>query len=151
MPAELPTSGGPRIVHAYRQSDTSLILTIQHDAGTDLNVPQLAATGRGFSVMDGGSPSNPVIMVAATSCVRLDRTHLQLTLSTPLRSPSSACGLYYPYGPFSLGRGNCVTDNHGSLPKPDGWDVGADLGSAWRLDFPLAATFDAVRLDDAPL
>jgi hypothetical protein len=43
IPPGLPVSGGPKIVHAYRESSTSIVLTVQHDAGDDLRVPLRAA------------------------------------------------------------------------------------------------------------
>ena len=148
LPDGLPVVGGPRIVHVFRQSDTSLILTLVHDVGNDIKVPLRAGSGIGFSVMDGGTTASPGTMVAATSCQRMDATHLRLTLEQPLRNPSTRCGLYYPYGSGTIGRGNVITDNQGSVERAKGWNIGADLGSAWTLDYPLAATAHALPLHD---
>jgi hypothetical protein len=151
IPASLPKVGGPQIVHAYQQSAATIMITIQHDTGTDLKIPLQAAIGTGFSVMDGGSISSPGAIVSAVSCQRVDATHLQLGLSRTLQNPSSLCTLYYPYGPGQIGRGNAVTDNYSSLSKPAGWDASSDLGSNWSVDFPLSATFAGVKLSDSYL
>jgi hypothetical protein len=54
----------------------------------------------------------------ATSCERVDATHLRLTLALPLVNPSASCRLFYSYGSFSppgapsytadMGTGNAV-------------------------------------------
>jgi hypothetical protein len=150
LPTVIPRVGGPSIAHVYRQTSTTLIITIVHDAGNDLKVPLQAAVGAGFAVMDGGEPGNAGPTVTAISCQRIDSTHLQIVLGTPLQNASAACQLFYPYGQAQVGRGNAITDNFSAVTMPDGWNLVTDLGSSWVLDCPLSATFSGVPLSDTP-
>ena len=101
--------------------------------------------------MDGGTIEDPGAIATAISCVRVDATHLLITLGQNLVNPSSACNLYYPYGNTTIGRGNAVTDNFSSLAQPAGWNIVLDLGSSWALNFPLAATTSPIPLSDTPI
>lgn len=152
IPSGIPIVGGPTIVHIYQQvaNSTALTLTINHDAGDDLIVPLLAATGNGFAVMDGGSVASPGPIIAATACVRIDATHLQITLASAPTNDQDGLLFFYPYGYGNIFRGDAVTDNFASLVKPAGWDIAADLGSAWALNFPLAATTTPMAVSATP-
>ncbi len=152
IPSGIPAVGGPIISHVYQAvaKTTTLILTITHDAGNDLIVPLLATTGQGFAVMDGGSVAAPGPIIAATACMRIDSTHLQLTLATAPLNAQAGLLLFYPYGYGNIFRGDAVTDNFASVAKPAGWDIGSDLGSAWTLNFPLAATTVPLAVSDTP-
>jgi hypothetical protein len=146
----LPVQGGPRIVHAYRASDTNVILTISHDSGTDLIVPLQAVNGAGFAVMDGGSVGSPGTMIDAIAAARVDATHLSLTLAAPITNPSASVTLFYPYGSRQIGRGDAVTDNAALLTPPADWNIAGDLGDAWSINLPLQATFYPITLSDLP-
>ncbi len=158
IPSGIPAVGGPQIVHAYLENSTTVILTIQHDAGTDLVIPLLAASGQGFAVMDGGSVASPGNVVNATACVRVDATHLQLTLANTLVNAASSCLLFYPYGYFDIGSGSAVTDNFSTITPPGGWDILSDLGWSWPApagpafpnNYPLQATTTPVALSTTP-
>ncbi|HUB11174.1 MAG TPA: hypothetical protein VMB34_04390 [Acetobacteraceae bacterium] len=154
IPAGIPATGGPAVTHVYRQSSTTLVVTVQHDCGTDLIVPATqAAAGSGWAVMDGGSVASPGTIVPATACARLNPTQLQITLAQPLANPSTSCRLFYPYGTYTIGRGNAVTDNLASVTPPAGWSIAGDLGSSWSLNMPVhipMTTSSGIALSDAP-
>lgn len=145
----LPVSGGPKIIHAYQSAPQSVIITVQHDAGTDLMVPLQAAEGAGFAIMDGGSVASPGPIISAAAATRIDATHIELTLSSAPRSAAASCLLFYPYGSTQIGRGNAITDNLAALSPPPGWDIGADLGSDWTINMPLQATTYPIPLSTA--
>jgi hypothetical protein len=154
IPAGIPATGGPVVSHVYRQSNTSIVITVQHDGGNDLVVPPTqAASGTGWAIMDGGSLASPGTIVTAASCLRLNTTQMQITLSRALANPSSACRLFYPYGTATIGRGNVVTDNLASVAPPAGWNIASDLGSAWSLNMPVhipMSTASGFILSDTP-
>jgi hypothetical protein len=153
IPAGVPAAGGPAVTHVYRQSSTSLIVTVRHDCGTDLIVPTTqAAIGLGWAVMDGGSAASPGAVVTALACVRLNATQVQVTLARALNNASAACRLFYPYGATTMGRGNAVTDNLSLVTMPAGWNIAADLGPGWSLNMPVhvpMATTSGVVLSDS--
>ena len=149
LPASgLPMKGGPQISHVYRYSDTELIITVDHDAGNDLIVPLQAANGAGFAVMDGGSVASPGVIIPAMAAVRIDSTHVSISLSQAISSPSSAVLFFYPYGSTQVGRGDAVTDNAASIAAPGNWNIGQDLGSVWAVNFPLQATSYPITVSD---
>ncbi len=154
IPTGIPAAGGPIVTQVYRQSNTTLVVTVQHDCGTDLIVPATqAALGSGWAVMDGGSVASPGTIVQATACVRLNPTQLQITLAQALVNPSADCRLFYPYGTYMMGRGNSVTDNLSMVTPPASWNIAGDLGSAWNLNMPVhvpMATASGVVLSNSP-
>ncbi len=145
FPAGLPESG-PKITHAYQQSGTTVIVTVQHDQGTDLLLPLQAANGAGWAVMDGGSVASQGPIISATAATRVDATHVAITLATAPTNAAVDCLLFYPYGSTQIGRGDAVTDNFSTIGWPSGWEMNAQLGSAWSINFPLQATSYGIPL-----
>ena len=146
IPTGVPAAGGPVLTHVYRQTNTSLVVTVQHDCGTDLIVPAtLAALGTGWAVMDGGSVATPGTIVNATACVRLNATQLQIILAQALVNTSADCLLFYPYGIATIGRGNAVTDNLSQVTPPTGWNIAADLGAATGVAAAFVSSAAAVE------
>ena len=150
VPKGVPRAGGPTISQAVLESPASIMVTVTHDAGNDLRVPLLAKTGAGWAVVDGTAASVPRPVIGVSACVRVDATHLRLTLASAMSPDGMAtpaqCSLYYPYGVTKIGRGNAITDNCTAVAKPPGWDIAADMGPAWAIDFPLQATMHGVPL-----
>ena len=164
FPAGMPAVGGPVIRHVYQQSATVYIVTVTHDAGSDLILPQQAANGFGWSLMDGGSVASLGTLILATSCVYVSSTKIQVTFAS---APAHAVGsllLFYPYGGMNMGnnsgasaigRGlvgttNAVTDNLATLTPPAGWDIGNQLGTSWFQNLPLAATTYGIPVSATP-
>jgi len=146
----LPKNGGPSIIHAYQSAPTEIILTIQHDAGNDLIVPLQAANGAGFAAMDGGSVANPGVIITATAALRVDSTHIAVTLAQVPVNPADQCLFYYPYGSTQIGRGDAVTDNLTTIVPPAGWSMANDLGAAFAINMPLQATAYGLTLATTP-
>ncbi len=142
----LPLKGGPQITHVYCASATNLIITITHDSGNDLIVPLQAANGAGFAVMDGGSVASPGNVITATAAARIDATHISVTLASAFSSSPASVLFFYPYGSTQIGRGDAVTDNAASMVLPVNWNIGNDLGAAWRINLPLQATTYPITL-----
>jgi hypothetical protein len=156
LPSSLGLGTGPQIV-AATLSGATVLLTIQHDGGTDLVVPALAppngtdaplpAQGVGFCVMDGGSITAPGAIIRAVAGARLDATHLQLTLANAPENVAGACRLFYPWPgemwagqPLTeIGRGCAVTDNFGQIAVPANYDLNQLLGVGWRVNMPLGS------------
>ncbi len=146
IPASLGAGIGPQITAAVLSGST-VTLTVQHDGGNDLVVPLLAAQGVGFMVLDGGTIPTAWNFIQATACVRVDATHLQLTLARAPTNPVAQCRLFYPFPaefyaaqPLTeIGRGCAVTDNFGSISVPAQFDLNQIIGAGWRMNMPLCS------------
>ncbi len=144
IPVSLGSGLGPAITNAALNG-TALTVTVTHDGGNDLIVPLLAAQGVGFAVMDGGNTASPGNIIRAISCVRVDSTHLLLTLASAPVNPHTQCRLLYPWaGAYwavqpdaEIGRGCAVTDNFSVVAKPSGFDINVALGTGWGANMPL--------------
>ena len=140
LPSGIVPRNGPRVVSAHYEGSTSVLVTLTHNNGTDLRLPLRAALGIGWSVMDGGTETTPGAIVLATAAVRVDATHIRLTLASALTNAGTA-HLYYGRGnnidPVTkyriIGRGNAVTDNYSATAL-------AGLGVPVQPDMPLGST-----------
>lgn len=152
IPSGIPVVGGPAISHVYQATahSTTLIVTVTHDAGTDLVLPGQASTGVGWTVIDGGSVASPGPQISVTACTRVDATHLELTLASAPVNAQPGLLLFYPFGFGNIYRGDAVTDNYSTLIPPSGWDIAGDLGSAWSTNYPLAATTYPIPVSATP-
>ena len=163
IPAGIPINGGPHVSAVTWEGGTvsgnpatpTALITITHDAGNDLRVPLNASSGVGWVILDGGVPAAATPKVLGIACVRVSATTLRVTFASAPVSALNTCTLYYVYQVTNgltgnafldygyLGRGNAVTDNYSdttAVAAPAHFDIGADLGSSYRLDRPLACT-----------
>jgi hypothetical protein len=164
IPAGVPSIGGPVISHVYQRSPTVYVVTVTHDAGTDLIIPLQAANGFGWTLMDGGSVASPGNLIAATACTYVSPTKISVTFASAPQHTASSLLLFYPYGGMNLGasggataigRGlpgttNALTDNFSTITPPAGWDIGNQLGLSWAANLPLAATTYGVAVSTTP-
>ena len=136
VPAGVPVANGPKVTAASVTAANTVTVTVQHDGGTALSAPLLAASGLGWSIMSGGSLASPGTVIAATACTVVDGTHLRLTFPG-LGSPTvGTCLLFYGYGMVCLGPGSAIYDNYAAVTRPAGWDPAA-LSAAAVLNRPL--------------
>lgn len=157
LPAGLPAIGGPKIASAHYEGTAyaatgSVLVTVTHDGGTALATPLRAASGVGWTVMDGGTTAAPGSLVGATACAVVSATQLRITLARTLANASAAT-VFYAYGQMLdasnyavIGQGNAVTDNWASIALPSGWQTGSDLGPTYQPNMPLQATLYGVPL-----
>ena len=165
VPAGAVQVGGPRITHVQQLTGTTYKLTITHDAGNDIIIPQQAANGVGFTLMDGGSTAAPGAIINATSCTYIDSAHVLVTLASAPAHAASSCLFFYPYGSVGgvgavsgsqqggtgIGSGNAVTDNASTVMPPTGWDIGSQLtGVTWNVNYPLAQTQYGLSVSTSP-
>ena len=164
IPAGVPAIGGPVISHVYQQSPTVYIVTVTHDAGTDLIVPLQAANGFGWSLMDGGSVASPGTLIAATACVYVepDQGQGDFRLGADARGGIAAAVLSVwrdePRGERRRDRDRAWTARLDQrrhrqrldMTPPAGWDIGDQLGSSWNANLPLAATTYGVAVSTSP-
>jgi hypothetical protein len=159
---------GPQITSAVWDSATkSALLTIQHDAGNDLTLPEkVLTTGLGFILRTNWvSPTNRGTLVFATSAIKESASTIRVyfagaTANLPASSrlfygeqgvtyfPPSAGGVSGPttqdsgmasQGMGRLGSGNAVMDNAASR-VPASHPIATDLGPAFALNMPLRWT-----------
>lgn len=161
--ASIPITCGPRIAAAQYEgtahaSSGSVLVTVEHDGGSDLLLPLRAALGVGWTLMDGvsssaaGTPGAPGTLIAAIACAYVSPTQLRVTLASQPAHASTA-QLYYCYGTgldannyAIIGRGNAVTDNFAAATLTAGWQIGLDQGSAAQPNNPLQATLYGIAL-----
>jgi len=134
--ASLPTTG-PRITSATLQTPTTILVTIQHDQGTDIRVG--APSDVGWTVFEGWtSPTAVGTNRVVQSCARVDATHLLLTLTTAVVGAASTVRLWPAYGQRRTLPGGSPLDNFSQTVT--GLALTAQLGSAYTQDYPIAIT-----------
>ena len=159
LPAGIMVRGGPQVASVVWEGGTvsgnaatpTILVTVQHDVGSDLRVPLLAVNGLGWVILDGPTPVQNTPRILGTSCVRVSATTLRVRFASAPTQPLASTLLFYIYSednlprannPGAPGRGNLITDNYSdtvAVPAVIGFDVGADLGALYRVDRPLAA------------
>lgn len=149
---------GPRITAAqWRASDKSILVTVSHDAGTDLTLPDaVVQRGLGFTMRTGWTgPSSRGTLVYATSAVKESATTIRVFFSAPNATLPNNSRLFYAEqgnnyslapqlggtgsGLGRLGSGRAVRDN-ASACTVAALPIAADLGPAFQPDMPLQWT-----------
>jgi hypothetical protein len=120
---------GPRIAGAAAEGAGTTVVTVAHDGGRALKASRAARDGRGWSVLDGGTPRK-VTGIELRGADRIAIRH------EPCAAPPDRREVGYCLFGEELGRGNAVTDDWSDRARqpPRGLDA------AWLFDFPLQAT-----------
>lgn len=140
LPNTLMKGLGPSVSHVFLQDAHNVVVTVVHDGGNDLIVALQAVNGWGWTMMDGGTVGSPGPLLQADSCTRLSATKIQVHFPTTITNPAASCLLFYPWGYAKIGPGDCVTDNASLITPPTGFNVGADLGAQWNVNYPIQAS-----------
>lgn len=141
VPAGCPSTG-PILLHAYAESSTTTLLTVQHDKGNALAFKTAsnggtAANGRGWSVDDNGTTR------AVSACAVVDATHLRITHAA-CTGAAATRGIGYCLRGERLYHDGGIYDNWSTQPALGG------LGTDWRFDWPLAGTLVPLMASDTP-
>ena len=126
---------GPRITAATLQTPTTILVTIQHDRGTDIRVGTPSDVG--WTVFEGWTSATVVgTNRVVQSCARVDATHLLLTLATAVVGAASTVRVWPAYGQRRTLGGGSAMDNYSQTAT--GLAITAQLGSSYTQDYPIA-------------
>jgi hypothetical protein len=130
--------GGPRPVSAVRDRDGSILVTIKHDAGSDIVPP--ARTGHaeaGWRVFNGYRNAGAIGVELPISAVeRVDAKTLRIVLSKPLAGEAGSARVFPIWGAAQVGRFGGWTDNASKSPRL--LALATEEGAEWSFDYPIS-------------
>jgi hypothetical protein len=145
LPTALGQGLGPSVTSAVLNGSI-VTCTVQHDGGTDIVIPLLAAQGVGWVLMDGGTISEPGRFIQATACTRINATQFNIQFEQVPTNAPAACRLFYPFPEQTnpaqpnaeIGRGCAVTDNLSTIFYSSAeFNIAAKLGQYYGVNMPI--------------